>query len=273
MTAMKLYIKAALFLVFMFLAGISLLIFFIGGVIGSLVTGNYLLFLGGLFYFIIFIILTFIARKLEPAWEQLQSVLGFKPKPKTTREALKETAPTIALLIITISVYFGIDWYLTLYPSSINIGIAHEMLGSILTVDGILIGFNGVVLAQLLWAIHSKGNLIYEQMIKNRDQNYVVENLNEELNQLGRQRTVVISLMFYALMPILASFLLCLMKLPLTVASLGNQTISTRMVLYDPLAAMITGILLLAVVSLMANLLPKKGRWPAVAPESVKETN
>jgi hypothetical protein len=266
MASLKIYVKAALFFVFLFLACVSWALFFLYGVVPSLTTGNYLLFLRGLVFLIMFVVFTFAGRKLEPAWEQVQSILGFKPKPKSTKEALKETAPTIALLIVALSVYAGIDWYFTLFPTSMSVDLAHEMLTSILTVDGILIGFNGVILAQLLWAIHSKGNLIYEQLISNRTHDDVVANLGEELNRLGRQRTVVIVGMFYAATPILASFLLCIMKLPLTATSFGNDAVSPRMVLYDPLAAMITGIILLATVSLLANLLPKKGRWPANVP-------
>jgi hypothetical protein len=266
MTSKIVYIKAVLFFVFLFLAAINLMIFFFVGVIGSLVTGSYLLFLGGLFYFFIFVILTFIARKLEPAWEEAQAALGFKPKPKTTKEAIKETAPSLALLLVSFIVYCGIEWYFTQFPSSITSKLAHEMLGSILTIDGILLGFYGVVLAQFLWAIHSKGNIIYEQLIANKDDECVVNSLIEDLSRLSKQRSAVIIGMFYAAMPILASFLLCLMKLPLTNSSgLETELVYARTILYDPLASLVTGIILLVAVSLMANLLPKRGRWPAVA--------
>ena len=87
MPSKTVYVKAALFLIFLFLTGLSLLGFFIGGVVGFLLTRDYLLFLGGLFYFVIFLFLAFITRKLEPAWEEAQAALGLKPKPKTTREA------------------------------------------------------------------------------------------------------------------------------------------------------------------------------------------
>lgn len=261
------YIKAALFIFVLLLAGLSLLIFFFGGVIGSLMTGNYLLFLGGLFYFFFFVLLMSIARKLEPAWEEVQAVLGFKPKPKTTKEAFKEALPSFGILILAFAVYFLLEWYFNMFPPAISKELAHEMIGSILTIDGILLGFYGVMLAQFLWAIHSKGNLIYEQMITNRANNDVTAHLNEELSKLGRQRLAVVIGMFYATIPILASFLLCLIKLPLTEGSgIGNDTIAVRTALYDPVAALIVGVVLLVAISLMTNLLPKRGTWPAVAP-------
>jgi len=260
MVSKTVYVKAALFIIFLFLAGLSLLIFFVGGVVGFLLTRNYLLFLGGLFYFFIFLFLAFITRKLEPAWEEVQAVLGFKPKPKTTKEALKETLPLFAILILSIVIGLLLEWYFILFPAAISKELAHEMLGSILTIDGILLGFYGVILAQFLWAIHSKGNLIYEQMIANRTDNDVTARLSEESSRLGKDRIFVVIGIFYAAMPILASFLLCFIKLSLTE---GSGTISPRTVMYDPTMALITGIILLVIMSLAINLLPKKGKWPA----------
>jgi hypothetical protein len=236
------------------------------GVVGALITRNYLLFLVGLFYFFLFIFLTFLTRKLEPAWEEVQAALGFKPKPKTTREAFKESLPSFALLILAFIIYFVLELYFNLFPPTISKELAHEIIGWILTIDGILLGFYGVILAQFLWAIHSKGNLIYEQMITNRADNDVIGHLNEELTRLGRHRLATVIGMFYAAMPILASFLFCLIKLPLTEESrIGNDVIAVRTVLYDPVATLIVGVVLLVVISLMTNLLPRKGTWPAVA--------
>jgi hypothetical protein len=72
--------------------------------------------------------------------------------------------------------------------------------------------------------------------------------------------------MFCAAMPIFASFLLCLIELPLTQASgTGNDTISVRTVLCDPISTLIVDIALLVIISLMANLLPRRGTWPTAA--------
>jgi hypothetical protein len=254
------YVKAVLFFIILFIAGLNLLIFFFGGVVGSLLTKNYLLFLGGLFYFFIFLVMAFIAKRLEPAWEEVQARLGLKPKPKTIREGLKETLPLVAIYLVAIANGILVDWYFGLFPSVISKELAREIVRSILTIDGILLGFYGVILAQFLWAIHSKGNLIYEQMIACRTDNDVIAHLNEEASRLGKDRLLVVTGMFYAAMPILASFLLCLTKLPLTE---GNDTISPRTVMYDPVTALITGIILLVIVALAANLLPKRVQWPA----------
>ena len=266
MVSKTVYLKATLFLIFLFLAGLSLLAFFLGGLVGALMAGSFPLFLGGLFWFAIFIVFILVARKLEPAWEEVQARLGAKPKPKTTKEALKESLPFFGIVILALVVSVVLERYFDLFPPVISKELAREMLRSILTIDGILLGLYGVILAQFLWAIHSKGNLIYEQMITYRENNDVTAHLNEELNRLNKDRLGVVVGMFYAAMPILGSFLLCLAKLPLTEGSgMGNDTIAIRTTLYDPTFALIVGIILLVGVSLATNLLPRKGRWPATA--------
>jgi len=262
MVSKKVYLKAALFVILVFLAGLHLLIFFLVSIVGSLMTGSYLLFLGGLFFFLIFIVLMFIARKLEPAWDEVQARLGFKPKPKSTKEALKESLPLFAILAVTFAIALILEWYFNEFPSSVNKELAREMLRSLMTIDGILLGFYGVILAHLLWAIHSKGNLIYELLISERVDRDVSAHLNEELNRLGRTRLGAVLSMFYALAPTLASFLLCLTKLPLTE---GSGTIAVRSAMFDPVLAMITGIVLLVYMLLMNDLLPRKGKWPTEA--------
>jgi len=265
MVSKTVYIKAALFLILLFLAGLSLLGFFFFG-IGVFITGDYLLFFGGLFYLVIFIILMSAVRKLEPAWEEVQAHFGFKPKPKTAKEAFRESLPMFGLFILSFVVYGLMELYFNQFPAIISKELAGKMINSILTIDGILLGLYGVILAQFLWAIHSKGNLIYEQMIiyRTENNNDVIARLSEESNRLNKNRIWVIIGMFYAAMPILASFLLCLTKLPLIE---GNGTIAVRTVMFDPIVALIVGIALVVAVSLATNLLPRRDKWPIeVAP-------
>jgi hypothetical protein len=258
MVSKTIYIKAALFLLLLLLAGLSLVAFFLVG-IGVFMTRNYLLLFGGLFFLVTFMILMSGVRKLEPAWEEVRAHFGFKPKPKTTREAFKENLPFFGIFILTFVVYGLMELYFNQFPAVVSKELARTMLNSVLTIDGILLGFFGVILAQFLGAIQNKGNLIYEQMINHNTDNEVIAHLSEESNRLNRDRIFVVIGMFYAAMPILASFLLCLAKLPLTE---GNETIAVRTVMFDPLIALIAGIALVLIVSLETNLLPKRGKWP-----------
>jgi hypothetical protein len=246
------YLKAALFVILMLVAGFFLVIFFIAGIIGALVTGDYTLFIGGVFFFILFILVGSIAKKLEPAWKEFEDVRGIKPK--STREALKDSLPFLAILILTMVLGFLLESYFLSFPPTISPDLAQEMLKSILTIDGILIGFCGVVLAQFLWAIHSKGNVIYEQMITHKGDEATIQNLNGELERLGRTRLTVIASVFYSMMPLLASILLCLSNLTLIE---GNEPISTKTLMFNPILTLMVGIMLLAIVTLQTSLLPR----------------
>jgi len=245
------YIKAAFYVVLMLVAGFFLVIFFIGGIVGAIITGDYALLAGGSLFFILFLLVGAIAKRFESAWEQFEQMKGIQPK--TTREAFKDSLPFVLILLLVLVFAYVFETYFLSFPLSISPSLAREMLKSILTIDGILIGFYGIILAQFLWAIHSKGNVIYEQMIVHRNDNDTMQNLNDEVRRLSRTKMVAIGSVFYSMMPLLASILLCLNKLPMTES---NDPIATRTLILDPLLALIAGIMLLSITTLQISLLP-----------------
>ena len=250
------YVKAAFFIILVLVAGFFLVIFFLAGIIGALLTRDYTLLVGGVFFFILSMALTAVARKLEPAWEEFERIVGVRPR--TRREAIKETLPLFGIIVFTIAFAWIFESYFLSFPPTVSPSLAREMLKTILTLDGILIGFYGVILAQVLWAIHSKGNILYEQMIEKREDKNTLQELNKEVDRLGKTRMMAIGSVFYSMMPLLASILLCLSKLTLVEETV--QT-STRELMFDPILAMIVGIVLLVFTMLQINLLPKVNRF------------
>lgn len=248
----SLYIKVALYVILMLVAGFFLVIFFLGGIVGAILAGNITLFFGGIFFLILFIVVGTIAKRLEPAWEEFERLRGIEPK--TTREAFREGLPLIATIILTLFFGYIFESYIISFPTSISPDMAKDLLKAILTIDGILIGFYGVVLAQLLWAVHSKGNVIYEQMIAHRENSALLEELSNEVKRLARSKRVVIGYFFFSMMPLLASILLSLNRLPLVESV---EPIPSRTLLFDPLLALIVGIVLLAVSMFQLDLLPR----------------
>jgi len=247
----SIYLRAALFLVLVLVAGFFLVLFVLGGIIGSISTGDWEPLIGGAIYFVLFLIVMSIAKKFEKAWVEFERLIGIKQR--TRRENLKESLPLVLLIIIALFFAWILESYFLSFPTSISPELAREMLKTILTVDGILIGFDGVILAQLLWAIHSKGNIIYEKILENPEQKQTLHELKNELKRLGRKRLGVIISMFYSMMPLLASILLCLNKLPL---AYGIKEVSPRELLYDPISGLIVGVIILVYVMLYTNLLP-----------------
>lgn len=247
-----LYFRAALFVILTLVAGFFLVVFFVVGIGVALLTGDYTLFVGGIFSFVLFLFVMSIAKKLEPAWKQFEDIRGIKPK--TTHEAFKNNLLFIAVVFLMLVFAYVFESYFFSFPSAISASLAREILAVILTIDGILIGFCGVILAQFLWAIHSKGNVIFEQMIMHKVNEATIQKLNDEVERLGRARLAAIGSVFYSMMPLLASILLCLNKLALID---GNNPISPRTMMFDPILALIVGIILLVISTLQTNLLPQ----------------
>jgi hypothetical protein len=249
----RVYLEAALFAILVLVAAFFLFLAFVGGIIGALLSGNFTLLAGAAFFFVLFVVTGALAKKLEPSWQKLEEIRGIKRK--TTRESLKEGLPLIVIIALALVLGMVYEEYFLSFPSTITSSLGQELLNSVLTIDGILMGLCGVVLAQFLWAIHSKGNMIYEQMITHRNDNAIITDLNNELDRLSKARLGAIVSVFYSLMPILASFMICLSRLPMTE---GTTTVSPRALLFDPILALIVGVILLTMITLQVNLLPKK---------------
>jgi membrane protease YdiL (CAAX protease family) len=94
----KVYFRAILFVVFTVIAGFFLLIAFLGGLIGAFSTGDLWLAAGGIFYFVLFLVTMFIAKKFEPYWRKFEELRGLKRK--TTRESIKENLPFLVTIIL-----------------------------------------------------------------------------------------------------------------------------------------------------------------------------
>lgn len=247
----SIYLRALLFLGLTLLAGLFLVLFFFMGVFGSISTGDWNELIGGAIYFVLFIIVMSIAKKFEAAWTEFETLIGIKQR--TRRETFKEIFPIFLFMSIALVFTWVIETYFLSFPTSISSELAKEMLKAILTIDGILIGFYGVVLAQLLWAIHSKGNIIYQTIIEKRNEKETLHELKKEIKRLSRTRLSVIILIFITMMPLLASILLSLNRMPL---AYGIAEVSPRELLYDPISGLLTGILTLVYVMLYTNLLP-----------------
>ena len=249
----NLYLKVFLFFFLMLVATFFLMGALVGGILGPIMTGDVTLIVGGIIFFGCFIILMLAAKKFEPAWKEYEALKGIKRK--TTRESIKDNIPFFALMLSSLILAFIFEEYFLNFPETITSTLGKEILNSILTVDGIIIGLCGVVLAQFLWALHSKGNILFEQMIVNYKDSNVTEWLNNELDNLNRIRAGTVVAISFSVVPPLASLLICLSKLPMTD---GVAVVPSRTLLFDPISVMVVGVVGLIWITSQVNLLPKK---------------
>jgi hypothetical protein len=106
----------------------------------------------------------------------------------------------ISLIIISLSV---LSSFLTDYfPKEVGKSLVVDILKSIIQIDGILIGFNGVVYAQLLWSVNSLQNTISQRFFEigkraSKDKMSMVKGLKALRSQ---RRSLVLALLFVTIL-------------------------------------------------------------------------
>lgn len=122
---------------------------------------------------------------------------------KTIKEWLVSFITTVAiaviiLLVIIISVNILNNFLSGYFPKVVEKSLVVEILKGIIQVDGILLGFNGVVYAQLLWSVNSFQNTISQKIF---DTNGDKKSLLEGLKSLQSERRILIlALLFVAIL-------------------------------------------------------------------------
>jgi hypothetical protein len=238
-----------LFGLFMFFS----LLCFLAGLIGFVVIRDWNLLVGGFLWFTIFFGTGLVVRrlKLESTWKAYEQRKGIKPK--TLREILSASTKGLLVLVCVIIFSYFFQTYILSYPETITIGLAQDVMKSIMSLNGILIGFSGVIYAQLLWAIHSKGNTLYQYLLSTNPTN-VDNHLQQELDKLHQSRITMFINILYSTVPFVYSILLCLNKM----ATIQGNTVSTRILIEQPILWTIVGIGLMCYALVRIDLLPSR---------------
>jgi len=247
------YLKLFLFMISLLLFSIVIIFGFLS-IIAFLSSGNVTSLIEAIFLFVIFLITMVGVKKLQPVWFEYQRMRGIKQK--TRYEAIKDGLPDIGFWVLVFVFYWLFEYYFdTILFSSISAKLTKELLGNLITFDGILIGFFGIVFAQFLSAIHNKGNIIYKQMLQNHANPRKIHYLNRELNLLKKNRRVVIFSIFYAFGFLIISVLLSYGKIT-SLEQMEDILISTRDMFFWPLLTTIAAIIAIIMSVFQLDLLP-----------------
>lgn len=252
--AKELYIKVALFMALLALS-VYLLMFSILDISYFIIYDNLEFLKTGAVFLSSFTLTMIVTMKLRPAWLEFERLRGV-PK-KTFYEFLRESFPSFLMAIFLLLFAFGFEWYFSAYLSiNVTTTVAKDMLEEILTINGLLLGFSGVVLAQVLSTVYNKGNWIYQQLITNRNDFLLVDELQKEIKILRKTRLRHIILVFYSMLPLFGSILLAFGEISKIDV---NQTVllATKDVFFSPLIATLIGVVLLVISLLQFNLLPE----------------
>lgn len=205
---LKKKVKKAALTIIEIVCGIIAVIFFIITILGiSSWLADYqdlsLLIASG-FFFVICMVFAGIS------WETEKAMKEFRPTIKLDKSDSKQLIYSFfPTFVIWISIFL-MNRYFELFPTQINSDYALEILKTLIQSNGFLIGFVGIVFAQLLSTIHSQQSTIQQKMMerileKQVDNSYVPEAYLEAFEK--KRRSIIFS-MFFTVILFLGSILL-----------------------------------------------------------------
>jgi hypothetical protein len=166
----------------------------------------------------------------------------FRPTVRLNRDDLKQLGyaflPTIAILIL----FYLLDYYFKLFPTTISANLSLEILKILIQANGFLIGFAGIVFAQMFWAIHNQQGNIQKDILENPfipDEKKSFDIREDYLTAFEKKRGSMIRIMFIVLILFVISILLSLSGMAQTEM---QPTLPTNPYLTNPFWLMTYGI-------------------------------
>lgn len=140
---------------------------------------------------------------------------------------------------------FLVSFYVVkIFPDYVPVATADDLLKILIEVDGILLGFVGIVFAQLLSSIMDQQNVLYERILEKRDE---VGNESKLLESL-RESKIALSL------PTIGTFFFLILSVFISMANIAKHaqfkptdTYATSGVLFMPLSYVIVAVVLLII--------------------------
>lgn len=130
-----------------------------------------------------------------------------------------ELAKSVAVVEVVFLAVFGITYaVVSLFPDYIKVQGTIDLMKALVDVDGVLLGFMGIVYAQLFSSVMGQQNIIFQKMLGARKKHSQYEAYLKEYS--SRKKTLVITT--------IATFTLLLMSILASLVGLA------RVSLYDP---------------------------------------
>ncbi len=223
------------------LLGLLFLFLTVLGIAFWIFTGD-IIFLGAsLIFFSLFIPPGYIVKKFEKEWVEFERKRGYTPP--TRADILKGILRPLAALIGFSLLFIILDQFIGLFPKTIETHLAIEIVRIIIQLNGILIGFSGIVFAQLFWAVHSQQNVLHQELLKvkvSRPRESQISEILIRLKELEAVRRSLIVNLLSSVVPFVISILLGLSKIAWSQFYLEGYP--SRLALWDSLLWMWIGI-------------------------------
>jgi len=144
-----------------------------------------------------------------------ERLLKYRPRKKLTKRDVKQLLFTSIPMIIVIVAFQALNSYINFFPKNLSDSIAIEIFKVLIQTNGFLVGFVGIVFAQLLWAVHNQQSNIQKSIIENPPKEKL-DPREDYLDIYERKRKTLMLSMIFAVIPLLISILLSLSGLAQT---------------------------------------------------------
>jgi hypothetical protein len=186
-------------------------------------------------FFLLFLCTLYVAYKIDRK---------LRPETKLTRNTIKQLGYLLAGAIAEFVFLYALDSYFKLFPATISATLTVEILTIVIQANGFLLGFSGIVFAQMFWALHNQQcgiqmKIIEDPFIPLKEKAFDIR--EDYLTVLERKRRSMIIYMFAVMSIFVISILLSLSGMAQTEML---ETLPTNPYLIYPFLSMVAGILL-----------------------------
>jgi len=159
---------------------------------------------------------------------------------------------SVLLLILTI---FYVSWSLIgAFPDYVPISTADDLLKIMIQANGILLGFVGIVFAQLLSSVMSQQTALYQNLLENPEE---ANNKKESLNYLGFRRNGLSLIAVSTFVSLLFSIFVSMANIARNSQFQPTDVYATFGFLFLPLLCTIVAIVLLILAFTALPMIPQ----------------
>jgi hypothetical protein len=201
-----------------------------------------------------------VGRRIEKTFVErvgLSSSFTIQVKPVNRSEKAKLVGKflgSFAIYLITVISVFAILFFVTgFFPDYVPISNANDLLNIMISVDGILLGFVGIVFAQLLSSIMDQQNILYQRILDKPDE--ASENM-KSLEFMDVRKNVLSLATVVTFVSLLGSIFVSMANIAKNSKLSPTDTFATFGILFGPLLYTIIAVILLTLALAVLPLRP-----------------
>jgi len=191
--------------------------------------------------------------------------VSYRVKSLSRKEKVKVFAKFFYIFLLSfafvlLGFYASVTW-IDVFPDFLPIATANDLLNIMINVNGILLGFVGIVFAQILSSIMDQQNILYQSMLEKPDE---ASNKTKSLEFLDLKRYTLSFTTFFTLGFLITSIFASMSNIAMISQFKPEDTYSTFTFLFGPFLFTIIAVILLAISLMAVPLRPPLEKSPPI---------